>query len=105
MKTFLTSTGFMLLIAVLVFGMFVPAGLAKKKDIDYGSYDQVAVAKGGMVSTAHPLASEIGAEVLEKGGNAMDAAIAIQFALTVTEPMMSGIGGGGFMMVYDAETG
>lgn len=105
MKTFLRSTGFMLLIAVLAFGMLVPTGLAKKKDVDYDSYAEVAVAEGGMVATAHPLASEIGAEVLEKGGNAMDAAIAIQFALTVTEPMMSGIGGGGFMMVYDVETG
>lgn len=105
MKTFLRSTGFLLLITVLVIGMFTPTGLAKNKAIDYDSYDEVAIAQDGMVATAHPLASEIGAEVLEKGGNAMDAAIAIQFALTVTEPMMSGIGGGGFMMVYDAETG
>ncbi|HSJ38342.1 MAG TPA: gamma-glutamyltransferase, partial [Planococcus sp. (in: firmicutes)] len=105
MKTLLRSTGFLLLIAVLVVGMFAPSGLAKKKELDYDSFSQVAVAKDGMVATAHPLASEIGAEVLEKGGNAMDAAIAIQFALNVTEPMMSGIGGGGFMMVYDAETG
>src|SRR5690606_42121389 len=60
--------------------------------------------KDGMRATAHPLASEIGAKVLKQGGNAIDAAIAIQFALNVTEPMMSGIGGGGFMMVYDGET-
>ncbi|MFN2745859.1 MULTISPECIES: gamma-glutamyltransferase [unclassified Bacillus (in: firmicutes)] len=69
-----------------------------------GSGEKVAVGKDGMVATAHPLASKIGAEVLKKGGNAIDASIAIQFALNVTEPMMSGIGGGGFMMVYDGST-
>jgi gamma-glutamyltranspeptidase/glutathione hydrolase len=56
-----------------------------------------------MVTTAHPLASKIGADVLKKGGNAIDAAVAIQYALNVTEPMMSGIGGGGFMMVFDGK--
>lgn len=57
-----------------------------------------------MVATAHGLATQIGVDVLEEGGNAIDAAIAIQFALNVVEPMMSGIGGGGFMMVYDGKT-
>jgi gamma-glutamyltranspeptidase/glutathione hydrolase len=59
----------------------------------------------GVVSVSTPLAAEIGARVLENKGNAIDAAAAIQFALNVVEPNFSGIGGGGFMMIYLAETG
>ncbi|MBS4192136.1 gamma-glutamyltransferase [Bacillus sp. FJAT-49705] len=89
---------------LLIVGTFPFSTQAKGKKLDYDQYSQVAVGKDGMVATAHPLASEIGADVLKKGGNAIDAAVAIQFALNVVEPMMSGIGGGGFMMVYDGKT-
>src|SRR3546814_1073642 len=54
-----------------------------------------ASASGGMVVTNHPLASAAGAEMLASGGNAIDAAIAALFTLTVVEPMMVGIFGGG----------
>ena len=57
-----------------------------------------------MVVSANPLASAAGARVLRAGGNAIDAAIAIEAVLGLTEPQATGIGGGGFMMYYDAAT-
>jgi gamma-glutamyltranspeptidase/glutathione hydrolase len=56
----------------------------------------------GMVASTDPRASEVGASVLHEGGNAIDAAVAVQFALNAVQPHSSGIGGGGFMLVYDA---
>lgn len=64
--------------------------------------EQTAEGDWGMVVSSHPLASQVGSDVLQRGGNAVDAAVAVQLALNVAEPMMSGIGGGGFMMYYDA---
>ena len=60
---------------------------------------------GGVVSAAHPLAAAAGAQVLEDGGNAIDAAAVVQFVLNVVEPTSSGIGGGGFMGVHLADSG
>ena len=56
------------------------------------------------MTTSEPLAAKVGAEILRQGGNAIDAAVAVAFALNVIEPQSSGIGGGGFMMIHLAAT-
>ena len=67
--------------------------------------DPIAVGRGGAVSSVDPYATEIGLRVLERGGNAVDAAVATAAALGVTEPYSAGIGGGGFFVYYDARSG
>jgi gamma-glutamyltranspeptidase/glutathione hydrolase len=62
-----------------------------------------AVGTNGMVSSAHPLATKVGLNILADGGNAFDAAVAVAAALNVVEPMMSGIGGYGAIVLYDAD--
>ena len=71
--------------------------------IDYGSRFHPVISNRGMVVSQSVLASQIGADILAQGGNAIDAAVATGFALAVTLPQAGNIGGGGFMLVYLAE--
>ena len=64
---------------------------------DYTMHKTV-IADKAVVSAAHPLASKVGLDIIKKGGNAVDAAIAVQFALAVVYPRAGNIGGGGFMV-------
>lgn len=84
------------------------AKTAKSANSDQAIYSEDAIhhpvwAKNGMVATQEALASDIGLQILKDGGNAVDAGVAVGFALAVTLPRAGNIGGGGFMMIYDAK--
>src|ERR1041385_43093 len=59
----------------------------------------------GLVTAGHPLAAMAGLQILMRGGNAIDAAVAIGAALNMMEPQMNGLGGNGFMTIFDKRTG
>ena len=75
--------------------------------IDYGytpAQKEIAYGENGMITTQHFLATHVGEKILNKGGNAYDASIAIAFTLAVVLPRAGNIGGGGFMVIYDQDT-
>jgi gamma-glutamyltranspeptidase/glutathione hydrolase len=87
--------------AVLVVVLFLRFASAQ----DRNTARSMVISRYGIVATTHVQASQAGAEILRKGGSAVDAAIAANAVLGVTEPMMNGIGGDLFAIYWDAKTG
>ncbi len=91
--------GILLGVAVLAAGgVLFGAGCSPHLEEESGP----ALSRRGMVSSAHPLATQAGLQILRAGGNAFDAAVAVAAALNVVEPAMSGVGGYGTIVVFDA---
>src|SRR6476661_4878483 len=88
----------LLAILALVAILALPAG---SQDRSQGR--SMVVSRNGIVASESPLASQAGVRILESGGNAVDAAIATNAMMGVVEPMMNGIGGDLFAIVYDAK--
>ena len=98
-----------LILAGAALGAFMLAGcvttpVAQGNDSASVAEAAQAPARGPFVSAANPLAVEAGMKVLARGGSAVDAAVAVQAVLGLVEPQSSGLGGGAFMMFYDADT-
>jgi gamma-glutamyltranspeptidase/glutathione hydrolase len=88
----------------LVLAPAAPALAQRKQLLEYPSIHHPTVGLKGMVVSQNEIASQVGAEILRQGGNAVDAAVAVGFALAVTLPRAGNIGGDGFMLVHLAET-
>src|SRR5882757_5388613 len=87
--------------SVLVILLAGPRFTSNAQDRSQGR--SMVVSRGGIVASESPLASQAGVRILESGGNAVDAAIATNAMMGVIEPMMNGIGGDLFAIVYDAK--
>ena len=81
-----------------------PAAAQQRQLLEYPSIHSPTVGSRGMVVSQSEVASRVGANILKRGGNAVDAAVAMGFALAVTLPRAGNIGGDGFMTLYDAKT-
>ncbi len=82
-----------------------PLAAQKKQLLEYPSIHSPVVGEKGMVVSQNAIASRVGADMIRRGGNAVDAAVAMGFALAVTLPRAGNIGGDGFMLVHDSQSG
>ena len=89
----------------LAFAPVAQAQSQRRQLLEYPSIHHPVVGERGMVVTQNAIATEVGTEILRKGGNAVDAAVAVGFALAVTLPRAGNIGGDGFMLVHMAGPG
>ena len=83
---------------------FISLNLLTQSYLDYPHPYHPTSTKQGMVVSQNYLSSDIGAKVLSEGGNAVDAAVAVGFSLAATLPRAGNLGGGGFMLIYDAKS-
>ena len=90
------------ILILLALGLCIGYTSCKNEPIHQYTFTKSMIADSAMVVTAHPIATQIGIDVLKDGGNAIDAAIAVQFALAACYPVAGNIGGGGFMIYRDA---
>src|SRR4030095_6031127 len=81
-----------------------PLNTSTKKNKETLKFKSDVSGKNGMVSSASKYASQVGVDILKKGGNAIDAAVAMGFVLSVTYPQAGNIGGGGFMVIRTKDT-
>lgn len=89
-------------ILFILFILVISACRTNEQPTDY-DIQKTAIAEKAMVVSAHPEATKVGVEILKKGGNAIDAAIAVQLALAVVYPNAGNLGGGGFMIFRDKD--
>lgn len=97
------NTGFRQQACSITLGLGLILSVASVFADGHARYPNSVVGTTHMVSAANPLASEAGLAVLEAGGTAMDAAVAVQIMLNLVEPESSGIGGGAFLLYWDAQ--
>lgn len=92
-------------LSVIILPLAVFAQLTGNEIIRYRNLQHPVLGASGMVAAQNRLSAEVGAQVLADGGNAVDAAIATGFSLAVTLPRAGNLGGGGFMLIHDANSG